>query len=75
MFLPYILRQKNLHHGNSKAFVTLYLYYYYALLTQKNELVDLVSDIYYAGAEIERVLRVPGTRKILRSYLIKPALG
>ena len=27
-----------------------------------------------AGAEIELVPRVPGTRKILRSYLIKPAL-
>ena len=27
-----------------------------------------------AGAEIERVPRVPGTRKILRSYLIKVAL-
>ena len=27
-----------------------------------------------AGAEIELVPRVPGTRKILRSYLIKPVL-
>ena len=27
-----------------------------------------------AGAEIERVPRVPGARKILRSYLVKLAL-
>ena len=46
-FCPIFCVKKTCTLGTLKplSLFLLYLYYYYALLTQKNELVDLVSDI------------------------------